>query len=494
MASRAAAPDAGRAELDAWPLADEGPRAPGRVLRVLGLALVVGRDDPGRLYWLTQAFVWLWYVNVLVVLLLAVGGERRFGAALAWAGIEAAVGFLATTLLREWYRPWRRPVRLPVARRTAPWGVAYACLAGGAFWALVAWGLTGTLVPFPPVPTPAFPLVSFPELTRVGAILRVLVDTLLCVVWSVGWLASEARREARVARARALAATAALEQARFAALRYQVNPHFLFNALTALQGLVGEDAGRAERMVGALARYLRYTLLPGGAPGGSAIGGAAPDALVPLDEELAALEAYLAVEQVRFEDRLAVTIAVAAPARAVLVPPLLLQPLVENAVRHGAPDVGGVRRLRIAGHLDGEGTLHVVIANSIATSIATSIADEAPDGAGAGGAPDGAGRAAAAEATPGVGERPTPDAGGPGMGVGLANVRARLAVAFPGRGALTLAAHGGEMVASLSIRPAAGATGDRRAGRRGRGGDGGERTDDGASAAVAAATVATVAG
>lgn len=118
--------------------------------------------------------------------------------------------------------------------------------------------------------------------------------------------------------------------AQMRALRYQINPHFLFNTLNALAALIEErELPAAERMVISLSAFLRSTL--------------AMDPLrdISLGEELDIQVRYLDIERERFSDRLSVVIDVAPALRQALVPSLILQPLVENAVKHG---VGGVDR------------------------------------------------------------------------------------------------------------------------------------------------------
>jgi signal transduction histidine kinase len=124
---------------------------------------------------------------------------------------------------------------------------------------------------------------------------------------------------------RALATEAELK-----ALKAQINPHFLFNTLNTIAELIHADSERAEVTVERLAEMFRYVL------SGSERG------LVPLEEELAFLDDYLQIERVRFGDRLRVTRQIPPDAPAVLVPSLLLQPLVENTVRHGRGTDGSV--------------------------------------------------------------------------------------------------------------------------------------------------------
>jgi two-component system, LytTR family, sensor kinase len=114
-----------------------------------------------------------------------------------------------------------------------------------------------------------------------------------------------------------------LARAQLNALRMQLHPHFLFNALNTVSIYVRADPDTAERMIARLGQLLRHALA----------GGAAHE--VPLQEELQVAQAYLEIEQARFEDRLRVRWNVDPATHAARVPSLLLQPLVENAVRHG---------------------------------------------------------------------------------------------------------------------------------------------------------------
>ncbi len=117
---------------------------------------------------------------------------------------------------------------------------------------------------------------------------------------------------------------AQLAQAQLQALRMQLHPHFLFNTLNGIAGLVRDQKNKAAvNMIAGLSDLLRYTLENAGRQE------------VPLREELDFLELYLDIQQMRFSDRLAVRIEVAPETLDALVPSLILQPLVENAIRHG---------------------------------------------------------------------------------------------------------------------------------------------------------------
>jgi len=131
-------------------------------------------------------------------------------------------------------------------------------------------------------------------------------------------------REAREREAQQARLAAQLAEARLGALRMQLNPHFLFNSLNAITVLVRDQNTRdASRMLELLSGVLRQVLQ------------SEKRQEVTLDDELRFIEQYLAIEQVRFSDRLELHWAIESAARDALVPEFILQPLVENAIRHG---------------------------------------------------------------------------------------------------------------------------------------------------------------
>jgi two-component system, LytTR family, sensor kinase len=152
----------------------------------------------------------------------------------------------------------------------------------------------------------------------------------------------------RARQQRATELAAAVAKSQLAVLRTQLHPHFLFNALNSISSLVFDEPREAQRMIAQLAELLRATLDDGGL--GS----------WPLRRELELLERYTAIEQVRFGDRLGVQIQCDAEALEAIVPSLLLQPLVENAILHGIqPSITG-GTVRIAARRDGR-WLHLVV-------------------------------------------------------------------------------------------------------------------------------------
>jgi LytS/YehU family sensor histidine kinase len=155
---------------------------------------------------------------------------------------------------------------------------------------------------------------------------------------------------ARAAERRVLESQVSAREAELRALRAQLNPHFLFNSLNSISALTRPDPEAARRMCQLLGDFLRSSLALGAR------------ARVAFAEELSLAERYLAIEQVRFGARLAVETRIEGGAERCLVPPLLIQPLIENAVKHGVADrvEGGVVRIEARRHGD---TLELAVEN-----------------------------------------------------------------------------------------------------------------------------------
>lgn len=173
-----------------------------------------------------------------------------------------------------------------------------------------------------------------PLLWMSGVLLYVLSVTFHYVL-----LAEQASREAQE---RALEARVLARDAELKALRAQVNPHFLFNCLHSISALTSVDASKAREMCILLADFLRTTLRVGG------------QQAITIEEELALIRGYLAIEKVRFGARVQMKEAVENDTLGLLLPPLLLQPLVENAIRHGIANLpeGGVIGLSVHRNAD----------------------------------------------------------------------------------------------------------------------------------------------
>jgi signal transduction histidine kinase len=175
--------------------------------------------------------------------------------------------------------------------------------------------------------TIVIPAEAFRQAPVVFSLIPIVPTVLICIVgfnyhwWRIFLLQGQQEE------LRELAVSAQL-----AALRAQVNPHFLFNSLNSIAQLIATDPAKAEACVERLGAIYRYLLQSAHAD------------LVPLAEELSVAESYLEIERARFGEALTVEARIDAGARLLLLPSLILQPLVENAVKHGiSPKVGGGR-------------------------------------------------------------------------------------------------------------------------------------------------------
>jgi signal transduction histidine kinase len=169
----------------------------------------------------------------------------------------------------------------------------------------------------------------------------VVNGTILMIGWLCLYFCYHAFDRYNVSELERLRLTASVKDAELRALKAQVNPHFMFNALNSVRALIDEDPTRARQAVTQLANLLRYSLHSGALE------------TVPLEDELQVVKDYLALEQVRHEERLRVRLEISPEALTLPVPTMLLQTLVENAVKYGVSplpaggEVGVVaRRLR----------------------------------------------------------------------------------------------------------------------------------------------------
>jgi two-component system, LytTR family, sensor kinase len=208
--------------------------------------------------------------------------------------------------------------------------------------------------------------------------------------------------EAARLQAQAAQLQAQLADARLETLRMQLNPHFLFNTLHAISSLVERDPRGVRRMIARLSDLLRYTLQ------------GSNKQEVAVEEELKFLQKYLDIMQVRFEGRLEIETRVAPEVADALVPSLILQPLVENAVKHGVSNWVETGRIEIYARRNGD-------------RLVLGVRDDGPG-------------------LPPQGERAE------GGGLGLHNVRARLQQLYGEDQELTLRpAEGGGVVAEIAL-------------------------------------------
>jgi LytS/YehU family sensor histidine kinase len=276
--------------------------------------------------------------------------HRRRVFLLAWPLLGAAVGVLpfwwAGGNLRDWWAValWGEALALPVLAssyvcRAAPIATAdpwrilatigVAALVTAGLWLEAGRNWLWLISPVAPTPYAVYATMVMPA--ALGA-------ALVFMLASAVNYALTAADERQAVTARMLQAEIGAREAELRALRAQVDPHFLFNCLHSISSLIGSDPSGARQMCIALAEFFRESLRAGA------------QSRIPLATEVDLVRRYLEIERLRFGSRLAVDIALDDRLQRATVPPLLLQPLAENAVRHGIATLvdGGCVSLRVA--------------------------------------------------------------------------------------------------------------------------------------------------
>jgi len=203
--------------------------------------------------------------------------------------------------------------------------------------------------------------------------------------WFVLYFVISRLREQQAARLRESELARALQLAELKVLKSQLNPHFLFNSLNTVRSLISSDPSRAQDAVTHLANTLRYTL------------NSSQDELVTLAQELEIVSDYLEHERARFEERLTTAFEVSPDALGVRIPVMLLQTVVENAIKHGVGELPSGGCVRVRAEVT-DGVLALAVANP----------------------------------------RPAPPASGTRAGLGLKNAAERLRLLFGGRASIDL--------------------------------------------------------
>jgi sensor histidine kinase YesM len=259
-----------------------------------------------------------WSVLAILLALLVMQPGRADLAAALLLTVPPTMAY-AFVCLAAWYPVRAMPLQL-ARTGTLLLTHGFAAVALSAVWVMVFGTWASTI-------GPALTIDRIAALFVTGALLY-----LLSVAFH--YLLAGLERELEV---RMLARDAELK-----ALKAQLDPHFLFNSLNSISSLCGSNPATARTLTTLLAEYLRKSLRIGGAEA------------ISLSEELELVSSYLAIERIRFGDRLEIAQEIEESVRGTRVPPLLLQPLVENAVKHGVAHLieGGV--VHIAAKRDGE--------------------------------------------------------------------------------------------------------------------------------------------
>jgi two-component system LytT family sensor kinase len=333
-------------------------------------------------FWQVQLAGWALYLLMIYVTFLTVAAPGTLYGLFVIKLIRTAIGFCLTCVMRVVYR--RFGTDLPI-QKVVP--VVLGCsVVFGLAWTLAEMGAAA-------LRNPAFDFAgNLPRIPR-----NALDYGLTLTAWSALYFGVKYWRQWQAERERAIASAAMADRAQLEMLRYQINPHFLFNSLNSIRASIDEDAARAKRMVTQLSEFLRYSLLHHGA------------AEVALGEEVEAVRNYLAIEKTRFEEKLEVEFEIDGAAEGLPTPSFLLNPLVENAIKHGLKSSARPLRVRVSAGVK-DGVLLLEVANT---------------------------------------GRLSED--GEGTGVGLRNTRERLEKVYGGRGHLELFEEGGWVRARIRI-------------------------------------------
>jgi signal transduction histidine kinase len=306
-------------------------------LREPNARLRIAAATSGRDYWMYQLGGW----GVLTVMWVLSSAHGPLGPVLRMALAKVLVMASGFCLSHAWRRFLRRRGwidrhgALPAARIGA--GLAVCSVSQVGFLVLVDLLLRhGGLLDDPAGVVAANLLILF--VLWAGVFL----------VWSLAYAVVLSRRRALRFELEKLELEVSAKDAELRALQAQVNPHFFFNSLNSIRALIYEDPNVAAQAVSQLAGLMRYSLRAGQAP------------TVRLADELAAVNAYLAMEKYRFEERLQAQVEIAPGLDEVAVPPMALQTLVENAVKHGVEHAPGSCQLHVAAGRDGDDVLLTV--------------------------------------------------------------------------------------------------------------------------------------
>ncbi len=266
-------------------------------------------EDKLPSFWTIQLIGWIVYFAVIYITFLSIAVPEMFLNLFYLKGFRALAGFFLTSFfLRPIYRRFGNQLSI---FKLVFLVLICAVVLGSAWTALEA----------------AYNYLANAGFNRNNYLARsprITLDyAMTLTAWSAtylgikNWLAWQKERE------NALQANFLADKAQLEVLRYQLNPHFLFNALNSIRASVDEDSNRAKQMITQLSEFLRYSLLHESVK------------KIALREEIEAVKNYLAIEKIRFEDKLSVEFNVESAAKDFKVPAFLLNPLVENAVKHG---------------------------------------------------------------------------------------------------------------------------------------------------------------
>ncbi len=171
------------------------------------------------------------------------------------------------------------------------------------------------------------------------------------IIWFVSFTAFNLYREVKEAKMKNVELQATLKESQLNTLKGQINPHFMFNSLNNIRGLMLEDVTKARKMLTSLSETLRYALTQ------SSVNA------IALEDELEIVEKYVDISKIQFEDRLKFSLRIDEASLHIQIPPMLIQMLVENAVKHGISNLKEGGRIFVSTEIQ-ESTLLIKVINS----------------------------------------------------------------------------------------------------------------------------------
>ena len=351
--------------------------------------------DPGKLslFWVLQISGWFLY-GVIYYLIYYSYKDLDLANTIGFS-VTYMVAFLVTIIMRKIYQ------RLDYQHRSIL-NVSGIVILTSVFFAVI-WVYLDRFVSYPIYGIEKFQR-ALDKITMRNNISQIYWNSFILFTWSTLYFLINFWRQwneqlLRTEKAELLAHSAQLQM-----LRYQLNPHFLFNSLNSIRALILEDQGKARDMVTELAELLRYSLV------------SKNNGDVPFSEEITAIKHYFAIEEKRYEENLQVSFEIDPLAEEYPIPSFLVHPLVENAVKYGMKTSNMPLKIKILARVK-DNELSIVVRNS-----GSWLSDDADDR-----------------------NRPA------GTGTGLKNVKERLENRFPGNYELTTSEEDGCVVIKNSI-------------------------------------------
>jgi len=345
------------------------------------------------LFWVLQISGWLLYG--IIYYLLYYSHKDLDQANIIGFSVTYVVAFLVTIAMRKVYQT------LDYQRRSILTVSFYVILSSIIF--AIIWLYLDRLVSYPIYGIEKFQK-ALDKMTLRTNLSQIYWNSFILFTWSTLYFLINFWRKLNEQFLRAEKAELLANSAQLQMLRYQLNPHFLFNSLNSIRALILEDQDKAREMVTELSELLRYSLV------------SKNNGDVALTEEMKAIQHYFAIEKKRYEDNLQVTFKVDALAEEYPIPSFLVHPLVENAVKYGMESSDMPLKIGISANVTDQ-KLVIVVRNSGKWFEANDPSRSRPSG----------------------------------TGTGLNNVKQRLESRFPGSHSLTTTEKDGYVVVTMEL-------------------------------------------